>query len=181
MINKCLLTKLAENSVFGIRPCKGETFTAQKVWKQGVHREGPFGTLATHMLSYCLRVLCPVLKGVREKMIQPLSKDKWFQGILTPAGRREAMLDRTWISQEISDIRRYPHCLGTSTLSRATAMGNPRMGGYNFRATTITEDCFYCASLWLPNSSFVIKVGTDDFFIIGISTTLWPTDISPWA
>lgn len=120
-----------------------------------------------------------MLKGVREKMIQPLSKDKWFQGILTPVGRREAKLDRTWISQESSDIRRYPHRLGTLTLSRATAMETPRMGRYNFRATAIIDGYFYCAYLWLSNSSFVIRVETDEFFIIGTSTTLWPTDISP--
>lgn len=172
---------MAENWVFSICSCKGEAFPAQKVWKQGVHRDGPFGTLATHVLSYCLRVLCPVLRERGRKWPSLLIKDKCLQGILTPASRRKVMLDRTWFPQEVWDIGRHPHCLGTPALSRTTARGNSNMGRYNFRATAIVDDSFYCESLWLPNSSFVIKVGTGEFFIIGISPTLWWPDTTPWA
>lgn len=73
-------------------------------------------------------------------MIQPLIKDKLFQGILISAGRRETMPDRTSISQEITDIGRHLHCLGSPTLPRTTAMGDSDMGRFTFGATAIMDD-----------------------------------------
>jgi len=63
-------------------------------------------------------------EGIREKMIQPLFKDKWLQGLLRAAGRREVMRDKSLISWEILDVGSYLHCLGTLALSRDITLGN---------------------------------------------------------
>lgn len=97
-------------------------------------------------------------------MIQPLFKDKWLQGILTAAGRREVMRDKSLTSREMLDVGSYLHCLGTSTLSRDIALGNANVGRQNIRAVATIADYFYCESLGFPNSSCVIKVRTDESF-----------------
>lgn len=88
------------------------------------------------------------------------------------------MLDRTSISQEIADIGRHSYCQGPPTLPKTSAMGNSDMGRYTFRATAIIDNYFYYESLWLPNSSFGLQVGTGEFFIIGLFSILWSTDIT---